>query len=115
MPTQNVIALITDFDHTLAPEYMQTPLFRAYDISQREFWEEKERWIKKVREKGGHLDEELAYLNLLLANTGMTVTHTEGVPLKFRLFLIDKKRVTLRHFVNSLVTLALLLTEKASF
>ena len=30
----------------------------------------------------------------------------EGVPLKFRLFLIDKKRVTLRHFVNSRVTLA---------
>jgi hypothetical protein len=37
---QNIIALIWDFDKTLSPEYMQAPLFRAYDIDQERFWGE---------------------------------------------------------------------------
>lgn len=37
---QNVIALIWDFDKTLSPRYMQTPLFEAYGVDEREFWRE---------------------------------------------------------------------------
>ncbi|HOT51771.1 MAG TPA: haloacid dehalogenase-like hydrolase, partial [Candidatus Hydrogenedentes bacterium] len=38
--TQNVIAIIWDFDKTLSPHYMQTPLFNAYGIDERAFWAE---------------------------------------------------------------------------
>jgi hypothetical protein len=38
--TQNVIAVIWDFDKTLSPQYMQTPLFDAYGIDEQTFWAE---------------------------------------------------------------------------
>ena len=38
--TGNVIALIWDFDKTLTPDYMQTPLFEHYGVDKEEFWEE---------------------------------------------------------------------------
>ncbi len=37
---QNVIAIIWDFDRTLSPHYMQKPLFEAYGVDERKFWEE---------------------------------------------------------------------------
>ncbi len=37
---QNVIALIWDFDKTLSPQYMQTPLFEEYRLDQKAFWTE---------------------------------------------------------------------------
>ena len=38
--TQNTIACIWDFDKTLIPDYMQSPLFRRYGIDEATFWEE---------------------------------------------------------------------------
>jgi hypothetical protein len=37
---QNVIAIIWDFDKTLSPQYMQTPLFDEYRLDQKAFWNE---------------------------------------------------------------------------
>jgi len=36
--TQNIIACIWDFDKTLIPEYMQTPVFRRYGVDEATFW-----------------------------------------------------------------------------
>ena len=38
--SQTVIAVVWDFDKTLIPGNMQTPLFEAYGVDQRGFWEE---------------------------------------------------------------------------
>ena len=37
---QNIIACVWDFDKTLIPGYMQTPLFDAFGIDEKLFWKE---------------------------------------------------------------------------
>jgi hypothetical protein len=37
---QNVIAVIWDFDKTLTPQYMQSPLFDVYGVDEKQFWSE---------------------------------------------------------------------------
>ena len=64
--TQNTIALIWDFDKTLIPEYMQTPLFRRYGIEEALFWQETNRLAEQYRQRGYNLSPEIAYLNHLL-------------------------------------------------
>jgi hypothetical protein len=64
--TQNIIACIWDFDKTLIPEYMQTPLFRRYGIDEGNFWAESNALIEHYRKRGCTLSGELAYLNHLL-------------------------------------------------
>jgi hypothetical protein len=38
--TQNVIAVIWNFDKTLSSVYMQDPLFRSCGVDERTFWAE---------------------------------------------------------------------------
>src|SRR5690606_28498833 len=38
--SQTVIAVVWDFDKTLIPGNMQTPLFEKYGVDERAFWEE---------------------------------------------------------------------------
>ncbi len=64
--TQNIIACIWDFDKTLIPEYMQTPLFRRYSINEANFWAETNSLMEHYRRRGYHLSGEIAYLNHLL-------------------------------------------------
>ena len=64
--TQNTIACIWDFDKTLIPEYMQSPLFRRYGIDEATFWEETNKLAEHYRKRGYHLSPEIAYLNHLL-------------------------------------------------
>jgi hypothetical protein len=64
--TQNTIALIWDFDKTLIPDYMQSPLFRRYGVNESVFWEETNKLAAHYRERGYHLSPEIAYLNHLL-------------------------------------------------
>jgi hypothetical protein len=64
--TQNTIALIWDFDKTLIPDYMQSPLFRRYGVEESKFWEETNQLASRYRERGYHLSPEIAYLNHLL-------------------------------------------------
>ena len=37
---QNIIACVWDFDKTLIPGYMQSPLFEHYSIDEQKFWKE---------------------------------------------------------------------------
>jgi hypothetical protein len=64
--TQNTIACIWDFDKTLIPEYMQSPLFRRYGIDEATFWQETNKLAEHYRQRGYHLSPEIAYLNHLL-------------------------------------------------
>ena len=53
--TQNIIACIWDFDKTLIPEYMQTPLFRRYGVVEADFWSETNAMIEEYRKLGYHV------------------------------------------------------------
>jgi hypothetical protein len=64
--TQNIIACIWDFDKTLIPEYMQSPLFRRYGIVEPDFWHETNVMIDEYRKRGYHVSGETGYLNHLL-------------------------------------------------
>lgn len=64
--TQNTIACIWDFDKTLIPDYMQSPLFRRYGIDEASFWEETNKLAEHYRLRGYHLSPEISYLNHLL-------------------------------------------------
>ena len=64
--TQNIIACIWDFDKTLIPEYMQSPLFRRYGIDEPTFWSETNALGEHYRKRGYHLSGEISYLNHLL-------------------------------------------------
>jgi len=37
---QSVIAVIWDFDKTLTPNYMQSPLFKKFNVDEKISWEE---------------------------------------------------------------------------
>lgn len=57
---QTEIAVIFDFDITLSPHYMQTPIFRKYDVEPSAFWAEAD----ALKARG--YDDEHAYLKLLI-------------------------------------------------
>jgi hypothetical protein len=64
--TQKIIACIWDFDKTLIPEYMQSPLFRRYGVDEKVFWAETNALVEHYRARGYRLAGELGYLNHLL-------------------------------------------------
>jgi hypothetical protein len=64
--TQNTLACIWDFDKTLIPEYMQSPLFRRYGVDENTFWHETNNLVGHYKKRGYHLSPEIAYLNHLL-------------------------------------------------
>jgi len=64
--TQNIIACIWDFDKTLIPDYMQSPLFRRYGVNEAAFWAETNALVGQYRKRGYALAGELGYLNHLL-------------------------------------------------
>jgi len=64
--TQNIIACIWDFDKTLIPDYMQSPLFRRYGVNEPLFWHETNNLVAHYKKRGYQLSSEIAYLNHLL-------------------------------------------------
>ncbi len=64
--SQNIIACIWDFDKTLIPDYMQSPLFEAYDIDEDKFWREVNALPAVYRERGQYVSHDTIYLNHLL-------------------------------------------------
>ena len=65
--TQNVIAVIWDFDKTLTPAYMQAPLFARFNIDERKFWAEASGLEKFYRKRGAHnVSKDSLYLNHIL-------------------------------------------------
>jgi hypothetical protein len=64
---QNVIAVIWDFDKTLIPGYMQTPLFERYGVDEGQFWAEVNALPDFQREQGLELvSPDTVYLNHIL-------------------------------------------------
>ena len=65
--TQNVIAVIWDFDKTLTPTYMQTPLFKHFDVDEKKFWAESNGLAKNYKARGAHnVSKDTLYLNHML-------------------------------------------------
>jgi hypothetical protein len=64
--TQNTIACIWDFDKTLIPEYMQSPLFKRFGVDEANFWAEANGLTEHYRKRGYHISSEIAYLNHIL-------------------------------------------------
>jgi hypothetical protein len=63
---QNIIAIIWDFDKTLTPQYMQTPLFQAYGVDERQFWKEVNNLPDYYARAGVHIQPDTSYLGHLL-------------------------------------------------
>jgi hypothetical protein len=63
---QNIIACIWDFDKTLIPDYMQSPVFRRYGIDEPTFWQEVNALVDHYHRRGYRLSSEIGYLNHLL-------------------------------------------------
>jgi hypothetical protein len=65
--TQNVIAVIWDFDKTLLPTYMQSPLFERYGVDEDLFWKEVRTLPSIYAEHGSPLiSVDTMYLNHVL-------------------------------------------------
>jgi len=64
--SQNVIAIIWDFDKTLIPDYMQTPLFKHYAVNEQHFWAENNSLVELYKKQGIKVNTETIYLNHIL-------------------------------------------------
>lgn len=64
---QNIVALLWDFDKTLIPGYMQTPIFKHYGMVEKDFWNEVNQLPAKYAERGIRVSADLIYLNHLLS------------------------------------------------
>ena len=65
---QNIIACIWDFDKTLIPDYMQTPLFEKHNIDEQLFWKEVNMLPDIYAKKGIKVSSDAIYLNHLLSH-----------------------------------------------
>jgi hypothetical protein len=65
--TQNVIALIWDFDKTLTHGYMQDPLFAEFDVDPNTFWDENNALAEHYRAAGCRVSKDTVYLNHILS------------------------------------------------
>ncbi len=64
---QTVIAFIWDFDRTLTPGYMQTPLFEEFGVDERAFWAEVEGLVAHYRNRDLQVNRDTAYLGHILS------------------------------------------------
>ena len=64
--SQNIIALVWDFDKTLIPYYMQKPIFQEYGVDEKQFWEEVNQLPKLYEKQGIKVSPDTAYLNHIL-------------------------------------------------
>jgi len=60
--SQNVIAIVWDFDFTLTPRNMQEPLFTTYNVDENKFWKEVNALPEYYKKAGVRVSEETAYL-----------------------------------------------------
>lgn len=73
--TQNVIALIWDFDKTLTHGYMQEPLFDAFGVEGRTFWDEVNGLAEYYGRAGTAVSADTVYLNHLLTYVEAGIFH----------------------------------------
>ena len=65
--THNIIACVWDFDRTLAPGYMQHPIFEHYGVDEERFWQETNQLGEIYAKRGVSISEDTIYLNHLLS------------------------------------------------
>jgi hypothetical protein len=66
--SQNIIAIVWDFDKTLIPYYMQKPLFEEYGVNEEKFWNEEVNKLPELyKNLGVSLSPDTAYLNHILS------------------------------------------------
>lgn len=63
----HILTCIWDFDKTLCPGYMQTPLFRAFGVDEDQFWRETNLLPGLYARKGIRTSKDSAYLNHLIS------------------------------------------------
>lgn len=63
----NVVACVWDFDKTLIPGYMQTPLFNYFGINEKVFWSEVNKLPKIYSLRNQTVSAETIYLNHILS------------------------------------------------
>jgi len=95
--SQNVIALIWDFDKTLSPIYMQEPLFKRFNVDMEKFWREvgqmpsiyNQCGLHRVSQGNVYLNHILTYVNNgkfsglnneILKELGKEITFYDGLP-----------------------------------
>ena len=67
---QNIIVCIWDFDKTLSPDYMQSPIFEMYGVDPKIFWKEVEELPNHYKKDGLDLiSTDTLYLNHILTYT----------------------------------------------
>ena len=64
---QNIVACVWDFDKTLIPGYMQTPLFEHYGIDEKLFWTEVDKLPEVYAKRGCRVSSDTIYLNHFLS------------------------------------------------
>lgn len=64
---QTVVTFVWDFDKTLTPAYMQTPLFEEYGVDQKVFWAEVNGLVDHYRDRGLQVSRDTAYLGHILS------------------------------------------------
>ena len=64
---KHIIACVWDFDKTLIPGYMQTPIFEEYNVDETLFWREVNSLPALYAKKGIRVSPETVYLNHLLS------------------------------------------------
>lgn len=65
---QTTIAVVWDFDTTLIPGYMQTPLFKHFNVDEKVFWTEVNKLPDLYRSSGATLvSKDTVYLNHILS------------------------------------------------
>ena len=64
---QNIVACIWDFDKTLIPGYMQSPLFNYFKIDEKVFWTEVNQLPSLYSQRGIDVSSDTIYLNHLLS------------------------------------------------
>ena len=122
--TENVIAILWDFDCTLIPGYMQDPLFERYRVDAQEFWRQVRSQAEQHQQNGIQVLKELIYLNQILSyvkagrfhdlnnqrlkELGQGINFYEGLPdflgeIKQRVNHADKQaaKITVEHYVLS--------------
>lgn len=123
--TQTVIAFIWDFDRTLIPGYMQSPLFDSYEVDEGAFWAEVNGLVDYYGRFGIQVAPDTAYLNHLLTyvasgaipeltnerlrELGSQITPSPGMPefmLRTREYVATEQRfahhsITVEHYVVS--------------
>lgn len=66
----NIIAVVWDCDKTLLSEYMEEPVFRAYEVDSKNFWTETNDLITKYRtEQNVKVNPDTIYLNQFINYT----------------------------------------------